>query len=162
MRTFDEIWGIADKIGGPLTKDEARTLWQLSAAASGDVVEIGCEYGQVSVLLAGAGPIICADKFNRGACHQDQYLAWRKNILDSGVAGNIEILQEDHSYHMWESPVGLLYVDLPPGDAAMRQILGWEAHMQRGAVLCVRGKITPPSAFKIERMVGGLTIYRKL
>lgn len=161
MRTFDEMWGIADKIGGRLTKDEARMLWQFAATISGDVVEIGCEYGQVSVLLAGCGPTICADKFNRGACHQDQYLIWRKNILDSGVAGNIEILQEGHSYHTWESPVGLLYIDIPNGDAAMRQILGWETHMQRGAVLCTTGKITPPKSFKIERMIGGLTIYRK-
>lgn len=161
MRTFDEMWDIASKIDGRLTKEEARDLWHRSATASGDVVVLGCEYGQASVLLAGSGPIICADKFNRGACHQDQYFVWRKNILDSGVAGNIEMLQEDHSYHTWESPVGLLYVDMPSGDATMRQLLGWEVHMPQGATLAVHGRATPPKSFRIERMLGGLTIYRK-
>ena len=161
MRTFDEIWAIASKIEGRLDKDEARCLWNLASQATGDVVEVGCEYGQASIILAGYGPTICAEKWNRGACHQDQYLVWRKNILDSGVAGNIEILSEGSSYHTWESPVSLLYVDMAAGDAAMRQISGWEVHMQRGSVLCTTGKTTPPSSFRIERMVGKLTIYRK-
>lgn len=162
MRTFDDTWAIASKISGRLDKDEAKALWQLAAVANGDVVEVGCEYGQASVLLAGCGPIVCADKFNRGACHQDQYQIWRKNVLESGLASNIEMLQEGHSYHTWESTVGLLYVDLPASDATMRQILGWEAHMLRGAVLVTTGKTTPPKNFRIERMIGGLTIYRKV
>lgn len=162
MRTFDEMWGAASRIAGKLTREEARALWQLSAEAVGDVVEIGCEYGQVSVLLAGSGPVICTDKFSNAACHQDQYQVWRKNIIDAGVAGNIEMLQEGHSYHMWESPVGMLYVDMASNDAAIQQILGWEMHMQRGAILCTHGKITPPKSFRIEKSVGGLTIYRKI
>lgn len=161
MRTFDETWAIADKIGGRLTKDEAKELWRRSAMAAGDVVEVSCEYGQSSIVLAGNGPIICAEKFNRGPCHQDQYFVWRKNIVDSGVAGNIELLQEGDSYHSWESPVGLLYIDLPPGDAALRQISGWEVHMLRGAMLCIYGKATPPKSFIIEKMVGNISIYRK-
>jgi hypothetical protein len=161
MRTFDEIWGIASKIEGNLTRDEARELWQRAAMASGDVVEIGCGYGQSSVLLAGNGPTICAERWNRGACHQDQWFVWRKNVLDSGVAGNIELLQEGDSYHSWESPVGLLYIDMPDGDAALRQISGWEAHMLRGALLCIHGKTTPPKSFMIEKTVGNITTYRK-
>ena len=161
MYTFDEMWAIAGKINGPLTKDEARILWNLAALSAGDVVEIGCEYGQATVLLAGGGPTICAERWNRGTCHQDQYLVWRKNVLDSGVASNVEILEADSSYHTWESPIGLLYVDMPSSDTTLRHINGWAAHMQRGAVLCVRGTLTPPSGFRIEKMVGGLTIYRK-
>jgi hypothetical protein len=163
VQTFDKTWDIVKKIDGQLTKEEARELWQLMAFANGDIVEVGCKQGQVSTLLAGEGPVVCVDTFSDNFNEQPQdYQNWRKNIIESGLAGNIEILPIDYSYHLWESPVGLLYVDMPASDSTMRQLLGWEAHMQRGAVLVMRGKIAPPKSFKIEKMVGGLTIYRKL
>jgi hypothetical protein len=161
MRTFDDTWAIASKIEGNLTRDEARELWQRAAMASGDVVEVGCGYGRSSVLFAGNGPIVCAERWNRGACHQDQYFVWRKNIVDSGMAGNIELLQEGDSYHNWESPVGLLYVDVPATAGAQRQMSGWQTHMVRGSVLCIYGNATPPKSFMIEKTVGNITTYRK-
>lgn len=161
MRTFDEVWAVASLVNGPLTKEEARELWRLAEQASGDVVEIGCGLGQASILLAGYGPIVCTDHVN-STCHQDQSWVWRTNILHSGYASNIELLTESDGFHVWESPVGLLHINLADPRLATRQIRGWDVHLLRGAALCVYGDVTPPSSYRVEKSIGRLTTYRKV
>lgn len=157
MQTFEQVWAIASKIDAQITKEEAKELWRIAKSASGDAIEVGCGVGQVSVLLAGCGPVICVDEFT----DQDHYTNWRKNIMDSGLAGNIEVVKEKDGYNQWESQIGLLVINSSALDA-ISQISGWDAHLLRGAALCMSGKIAPPKNFRIEKAIGSLATYRKI
>lgn len=152
---FEKAWEIASKVSGMLTVDEAKELWRAAETSSGEVVDVGCGT-RVCLLLAATGPVTSAVPFDE--FDENTYLTWRDHIHNSGHAKNVFVIKkDDHAYHSWELPVGLLV--LPAWNE--QQLHGWKIHFVSGAAVAIlnfSGNV--PEDFLKEKQVGSVTTLR--
>ncbi|HEU5271067.1 MAG TPA: class I SAM-dependent methyltransferase [Jatrophihabitans sp.] len=118
LPAFASVLAAASGIGGWLTAEQARLLWDEAVAvpAGGLIVEIGSHQGRSTVVLAAAGArVVAIDPFVGGAMFggpatRDVFLS---NLAAAGVADRVELRQvrSGSLRPCWTSPIDFLYID---------------------------------------------------
>ncbi|HTZ44984.1 MAG TPA: class I SAM-dependent methyltransferase [Jatrophihabitans sp.] len=160
QQTFETAFAPARAIGGWLTEDQARLLWQQATAVppGGLVVEIGSHQGRSTVVLAAAGArVVAIDPFVGGAMFggaatRDMFLA---NLVRAGVADRVE-LREAKSTALrpgWQQPIDFLYIDGKHDYWTLSDDLRWASFLPEG------GRVAIHDAFSSIGVTLGLLVH---
>ncbi len=134
------------EIGGWLTEDQARTLWNEArrVPAGALIVEIGSHQGRSTVVLAAAAPqakVVAIDPFVGGAMFgglatRDRFEA---NLLRTGLAGRVELRQARSTQlrPSWTEPIGFLYIDGKHDYWTLSDDLRWSEFLPDGGRVCI-------------------------
>ena len=143
---FQAVFGRVREIGGWLTEDQARTLWDEARRVpdGGLIVEIGSHQGRSTVVLAAAAPqarVIAVDPFVGGAMFgglatRDRF---RANLERAGLTGRVELRQARSTElrPSWTEPIGFLYIDGKHDYWTLSDDLRWSEFLPDGARLCI-------------------------
>jgi hypothetical protein len=141
---FEAAFAVADRIGGWLTRDQARMLWDEAhrVAPTGRIVEIGSHQGRSTVLLAAAGaPVVAVDPFVGGRMFgglatRDRLLA---HLAEAGVADRVELRQAKSSALRpgWHEPIDFLYIDGKHDYWTVSDDLRWAAFLPPGGHVAI-------------------------
>lgn len=141
---FATAFAAADRIGGWLTRDQARVLWDEAhrVAPAGLIVEIGSHQGRSTVLLAAAGsPVVAIDPFVSGAMFgglatKDRFVA---HLAAAGVTDRVELRQVKSTELRpdWRRPIDFLYVDGKHDYWTVSDDLRWVAFLHPGGRIAI-------------------------
>jgi hypothetical protein len=143
---FETVCGQIREIGGWLTEDQARTLWNEArrVPAGALIVEIGSHQGRSTVVLAAAAPqakVVAIDPFVGGAMFgglatRDRFEA---NLLRTGLAGRVELRQARSTQlrPSWTEPIGFLYIDGKHDYWTLSDDLRWSEFLPDGGRVCI-------------------------
>ena len=145
---FAQAWAGAGGIGGWLTQDQARSLWDgaQQVRPGGRMLEIGSHQGRSTVVLGVAArarsasviavdPHVAGGMFG-GAATRDLFLA---NVAAADLSGVVELVQEKSTAVRpgWREPLELLYVDGKHDYWTVRDDLRWVEHVAPGGPVFV-------------------------
>lgn len=141
---FDAAFDRAREIGGWLTRDQARVLWQEARLVrpGGLILEIGSHQGRSTVLLA-AGPatVVAIDPFVGGAMFgglatKATFLA---NLDATGVSARVELHQAKSTElrPAWTRPIDFLYIDGKHDYWTLSDDLRWADFLPAGGHLAI-------------------------
>lgn|SRR5215831_6132494 len=139
-------WHVCSQVRGYCSPAQGRALYELAAAATGPIAEIGSAEGLSACWLGLAArdtgqPLTCVDTFTGPLYHQ-----WRVNIRDrfdatmayAGLSPRVLAMPSQDAASAYPGgPLHLLYIDGSHSYAAARA--DWHAWSQRlapGAVVC--------------------------
>jgi hypothetical protein len=141
---FAAAFAIADRIGGWLTRDQARVLWDEACriGPAGRIVEIGSHQGRSTVLLAATGArVVAIDPFVGGSMFgglatRDRFLA---HLAAAGVADRVELRQAKSGTLRpdWNQPIDFLYIDGKHDYWTVSDDLRWAAFLPPGAHVAI-------------------------
>lgn len=137
---FDEAFALADPIGGWLTRDQARALWDAAAdlPPGAHVVEIGSHQGRSTVVLARAlarsgGRLTAVDAFvdgprYGGTATRDVLAA---HLEQAGVTAVVDVVaaRSQDVRSRWSEPIDLLWVDGKHDYWTCSDDLRWSEHL---------------------------------
>jgi predicted O-methyltransferase YrrM len=162
---FDDAWVRADAVGGWLTRDQGRALWDAARAvpAGGRILEIGSHQGRSTIVLAAAAQdvagaeVVAVDPFRAGgmfggAATRDRFIA---NIDAAGLAETVRLIQEDSTAlrPTWHEPIDVLFIDGKHDYWTVRDDLRWAAHVRAG------GPVLVHDAFSSIGVTSGLLLH---
>jgi predicted O-methyltransferase YrrM len=145
---FEQAWSAVSGIGGWLTRDQARSLWDGAqlVPAGGRLLEIGSHQGRSTVVLGAAAksrsatvvavdPHLAGGMFG-GAATREKFLA---NVAAAGLEDVVELVQRKSTDLRpdWREPLELLYVDGKHDYWTVRDDLRWAEHLSPGAPVFV-------------------------
>jgi hypothetical protein len=145
---FEQVWTTAAGIGGWLTRDQARSLWDgaRNVPTGGRLLEIGSHQGRSTIVLGEAArargatvvavdPHLAGGMFG-GADTRDKFLA---NVAGADLEGVVELVQEKSTElrPRWRDPLDLLYIDGKHDYWTVRDDLKWVEHLPAGAPVFV-------------------------
>jgi predicted O-methyltransferase YrrM len=145
---FDALWPRADAVGGWLTRDQARALWDAAhqLRPGGTILEIGSHQGRSTIVLASAAAdvgatVVAVDPFVSGAMFggaatRDRFEA---NLAAAGVRDAVRLIVERSTALRpgWHEPLELLYIDGKHDYWTVRDDLRWTEHLPPGAPVFV-------------------------
>ena len=146
---FDAIWSSASRIGGWLTPEQARMLYEAArwVPPGGRALEIGSHHGKSTVVtaagLADGARLVAIDPFDdpRWGGGQQAYETFRENLQAAGVADRIELfrgLSAEALAGMGEEPLDLVFIDgAHDFDSVRLDIDGWGARLRVGGQLLI-------------------------
>ena len=148
MPGFEAAWARADPIGGWLTRDQGRVLWEAarSVPLGGRILEIGSHQGRSTIVLGYAAravgaEVVAVDPFLAGglfggAATRDRFIA---NIDTAGIADCVRLIPEKSTARRprWAEPLDLLFIDGKHDYWTVRDDLRWSEHLRAGAPLLV-------------------------
>ncbi|MFL6161112.1 MAG: class I SAM-dependent methyltransferase [Jatrophihabitantaceae bacterium] len=144
LPAFEDVLASAGGIGGWLTTEQARLLWQQAAAvpAGGLIVEIGSHQGRSTVVLAaGRARVLAIDPFVGGAMFggqatREKFLA---NMAAAGVADRVELrqLKSTELRPSWQQPIDFLYIDGKHDYWTLSDDLRWAEFLPPGGRLAI-------------------------
>ncbi|HEV7205167.1 MAG TPA: class I SAM-dependent methyltransferase [Jatrophihabitans sp.] len=148
MPGFDPVWATADPIGGWLTRDQGRALWDAAVALppGARILEIGSHQGRSTVVLASAakaagGSVIAVDPFVSGRLFGGAATrtVFEKNLADAGVsdAVRLEAVRSTELRPGWSTPLAMVYIDGKHDYWTVRDDLRWVEHLAPGAPVLV-------------------------
>ncbi|MEO6703849.1 MAG: class I SAM-dependent methyltransferase [Jatrophihabitantaceae bacterium] len=142
---FEAAWAVASDIGGWLTRDQARALWDEARriGPAGRIVEIGSHQGRSTVILAGAGtaPVVAIDPFVGGAMFGG--LATREafvaNLARAGLTDRVELRQAKSTELRpgWHEPIDFLYIDGKHNYWTLADDLRWARFLPAGGHVAI-------------------------
>lgn len=145
-QAFDQAFDQVSEIGGWLTREQARALWDEARAVptAGRIVEIGSHQGRSTVVLAAAAPqaqVVAIDPFVGGAMFgglatREKFLA---NLDRTGVAGRVELRQARSTElrRSWTGPIDFLYIDGKHDYWTLSDDLRWSEFVPEGGRICI-------------------------
>jgi predicted O-methyltransferase YrrM len=148
MTLFEAAWARAEPVGGWLTRDQGRALWDAAGAvaADGRILEIGSHQGRSTIVLAAAArevgaevvavdPFIAAGMFG-GAATRDLFAA---NIDAAGLADTVRLITEKSTVlrPQWHEPLAMLFIDGKHDYWTVRDDLRWTRHLSDGAPVLI-------------------------
>ena len=148
MSAFEAAWARAEPVGGWLTHDQGRALWQAAhqVPAGGRILEIGSHQGRSTIVLACAAreagakvlavdPFIAGGVFG-GAGTRDLFAA---NIDAAGLTDVVRLIPEKSTALRpnWQEPLAMLFVDGKHDYWTVRDDLRWTRHLPAGAPVLV-------------------------
>lgn len=146
MNTFDDVWPLIEPVGGWLTREQARTLYDgVRALHPGStVVEIGSHQGRSTLALALAredvtvvavDPFVAGGKFGGPATQA----VFEANLDRAGVTDRVRHLARPSSSVLagWTGPVDLVFVDGRHDPVSTARDLGWARYVRVGGRLLV-------------------------
>ena len=139
---FASAFARADRIGGWLTEDQARLLWDETRRLrpGAHVVEIGSHQGRSTVVLALAAPenrLTAIDPFVDGRKFGGQPT---RAVFEANLAGTGVVLVAAKSTDVrptWDEPFDLLYVDGKHDYWTCSDDLRWAVHLPPGGRVLV-------------------------
>jgi predicted O-methyltransferase YrrM len=141
---FEAAFAVADRIGGWLTRDQARVLWDEARRVppGGLIVEIGSHQGRSTVLLAAAGGrVVAVDPFVSGAMFgglatKDRFL---ENLAAAGLTDRVQLRQARSTElrPSWRQPIDFLYIDGKHDYWTVSDDLRWVRFLAPGARVAV-------------------------
>jgi predicted O-methyltransferase YrrM len=144
LPAFADVLAAARGIGGWLTDEQARLLWQQAVAvpAGGLIVEIGSHQGRSTVVLAAArARVVAIDPFVGGAMFgglatREVFLA---NLATAGVADRVELRQAKSTElrPTWRQPIDFLYIDGKHDYWTLSDDLRWAEFLPTGGRLAI-------------------------
>lgn len=145
---FERAWALAEPVGGWMTRDQARLLWDstLRLGPGALVVEIGSHQGRSTTVLGSAArrvgaTVVAVDPFVEGrlfggARTRDLFEA---TIRRAGLEDVVELVA-DYSTRLrpgWDRPIDLLYVDGKHDYWTCSDDLSWATHLVAGGRVLV-------------------------
>lgn len=120
--TFGQAWSIADPIGGWLTEDQGRVLWDEACRVpvGGTIVEIGSHQGRSTVILGLAAQqrgarVVAIDPFVEGSMFGGQRTRgiFESNITQAGLTDVVDLraMPSKQARADWVGDIDLLYID---------------------------------------------------
>ncbi len=148
MTDFDTAWAQAEAIGGWLTRDQAKALWDatLRLPEGAHVVEIGSHKGRSTVVLGTAARLVGArvtaiDPFIEGRLFggTPTRKIFEANIEAAGLTDVVTLLPEKSTAARphWTEPIDLLYIDGKHDYWTFTDDLRWSKAMAPGAEILV-------------------------
>lgn len=147
-RAFRQAWALAEPIGGWMTRDQARLLWD-SAVRLGRgalVVEIGSHQGRSTVVLASAArrvgaSVVAVDPFVEGRLFGGARTRalFEANVRRAGLDSVVELVPDRSTRQRpgWGRPIDLLYVDGKHDYWTCSDDLRWASHLPAGGRVLV-------------------------
>jgi predicted O-methyltransferase YrrM len=141
---FAEVLAFAERIGGWLTAEQARLLWDqaVQVPAGGLIVEIGSHQGRSTVVLgSGSARVVAIDPFVGGAMFGG--LATRelflRNLAAAGVSQRVELRQVRSTELRpgWSDPIDFLYIDGKHDYWTVSDDLGWTRFLPDGGRVAI-------------------------
>jgi hypothetical protein len=145
---FEAIWAVADRIGGWMTRDQGRALWDaaLRVPPGGQILEIGSHQGRSTVVLATAARsvgarVVAVDPFIAGAMFGGAATGdrFRANIDAAGVDDVVRLITQKSTALRpgWTEPIAMIYIDGKHDYWTVRDDLRWVEHLPAGAPVLV-------------------------
>jgi Methyltransferase domain len=145
---FDVVWPMADRVGGWMTRDQGRALYEAARgiAADGVIVEIGSHQGRSTVVLAAAAAqvsahVVAIDPFVGGAMFggaatRDRFEA---NLDSAGLRSVVELIDQRSTdvRPTWHRRVAMLYIDGKHDYWTVTDDLRWVQFLNEGAPVLV-------------------------
>jgi hypothetical protein len=181
---FPDIWEVADRIPGWLTRDQAELLFDEAAALRADdlAVEIGSHRGRSTVVIAQAlrgrgGRLVAIDPFVDGRLFggSSTRTEFEGNIADAAVGGTVELLCEysTRARKSWTRPFHFLYIDGKHDYWTLSDDLKWRVHLPAGAPVLIHDCFSSIGVtlgilrhvlfagdLRYERRAGSLALFR--
>jgi hypothetical protein len=181
---FADIWALADRIPGWLTRRQAELLfeeaWALPDGAA--AVEIGSHRGRSTVVLGQAlaerkGRLVAIDPFVDGRMFGGSGTReeFERNIGLADVGETVELLcgYSTDVRKSWSEPFDLLYIDGKHDYWTVSDDLKWREHLPAGAPVLVHDcfssigvtlgilrHVLPAGNLRYERREGSLALFR--
>lgn len=182
--TFDEVWEVADRIPGWMTKAQAEMLDEHARALpdGSSVLEIGSHQGRSTVVLgrvmrAKGGRVFAVDPFIDGKLFGGRKTrdSFEANIASAGVEDTVELVC-DYSTKIrksWDRPFQMLYIDGKHDYWTYTDDLKWRVHLPEGAPVLVHDcfssfgvtigtlvKVLPAKNLRYVRRAGSMALFR--
>ena len=180
---FEAVWSQVDRVGGWLTRDQARVLHDAVVALppGSTVVEIGSHQGRSTLALALARPdvtVVAVDPFAAGGMFGGPATraVFEANLDRAGVRGRVEHVAEPSGrvQPRWRRPVDLVFVDgkhdalstitdlrwadrLPPGG----RVLVHDSFGSVGVTLALLLRVVPSRRLRYIGRVGSLATFER-
>ena len=141
-------WAAAAPVGGWMTEQQGRALWDAatSVPADGVILEIGSHQGRSTIVLAAAARarsahVVAVDPFIEGRLFGG--LATRDifeaNLSGAGLRDAVELIvrKSTELRPTWQRPLALLYIDGKHDYWTVRDDLRWVEHLPDGATMLI-------------------------
>lgn len=147
-QTFDEVWAVADRIPGWMTKGQAELLDEQARSLpdGSSVLEIGSHQGRSTVVLgrvmaAKGGRVYAVDPFVEGKLFGGRKTrdSFEAHIAEAGVADTVELVN-DYSTKIrasWDRPFQMLYIDGKHDYWTVTDDLKWVEHLPEGGIMLI-------------------------
>jgi hypothetical protein len=181
---FGEAWLLAENIGGWLTREQGRALWEaaMRLPAGAHIVEIGSHQGRSTVILGCAARLTGArvtaiDPFVEGRLFggTPTRARFEANIAAAGLGEIVTLLPEysTKARPNWTDKIDLLYIDGKHDYWTFSDDLRWSAAMApQGEILVhdcfssigvtsgVLIKVLPTRRYSYVERTGSLALFR--
>jgi hypothetical protein len=148
MTPFDTAWAKADPVGGWLTRDQGRALWDAARTvpSGGRILEIGSHQGRSTIVLASAASatgaqVVAVDPFIAngmfgGTATRDRFTA---NIDAAGLSDVLRLVTEKSTTlrPTWDEPLDMLFIDGKHDYWTVSDDLLWARHLPAGGPVLV-------------------------
>ncbi|WP_197022358.1 class I SAM-dependent methyltransferase [Candidatus Blastococcus massiliensis] len=183
-QSFDEVWAVADRIPGWMTKAQAEMLdEQARRLPDGSaVLEIGSHQGRSTVMIgrvmqAKGGRVYAVDPFIDGKLFGGRKTrdSFEAHIAEAGVTDTVELVC-DYSTKIrtsWDRPFQMLYIDGKHDYWTYSDDLKWRVHLPEGAPVLVHDcfssigvtlgtllHVLPAKDLRYERRAGSMALFR--
>lgn len=153
--SFDDVFRSVERIGGWLTRDQARLLYERASQLppGARIVEIGSYHGRSTIVLARAAPeaeIVAVDPYSKGDEHrevlteQDVRMAdlaqFEANLVHAGVRDRVRHVHDfsTDAVRGFEGEIDLLYIDGAHDlRTALADIRSWGAHVRAEGTMLI-------------------------
>jgi predicted O-methyltransferase YrrM len=153
--SFEEVFRSVEEIGGWLTRDQARLLYERAAhlPPGARIVEIGSHHGRSTIVLAAAAPeaeIVAVDPYSKGDEHREALTEedvrtsdlqqFEANLGRAGVRGRVRHVHDfsTEAVRGFEGEIDLLYIDGAHDlRTARADIRGWGGHVREGGTMLI-------------------------
>jgi predicted O-methyltransferase YrrM len=153
--TFEEAFRSVEEIGGWLTPEQARLLYDRAArlAPGARIVEIGSHHGRSTIILAKAAPkaeIVAIDPYSKGDEHREalapedvrmsDLARFEANLGRAGVRARVRHVHDfsTDAVRGFESEIDLLYIDGAHDlGTALADIRSWGSLVRGGGTMLI-------------------------
>lgn len=161
---FDQAWALAEPVGGWLTRDQGRLLWDAASRLGPGalIVEIGSHQGRSTLVLASAARrvgarVVAIDPFVEGPLFGGAGARelFQGNVRRAGLDGVVELVADYSTRRRrgWHRAVDLLYVDGKHDYWTCSDDLRWARHVPAG------GQVLVHDAFSSIGVTGALVVH---
>jgi len=148
MPGFEDAWRVATPVGGWLTRDQGRSLWDaaLQVPSGRSILEIGSHQGRSTIVLAsaaqrGGSTVIAVDPFVSGPMFGGAATRtlFENNLGDAGLSDVVRLIPQPSTAirPAWDEPLAMLYIDGKHDYWTVRDDLRWVEHLPAGAAVLV-------------------------
>jgi predicted O-methyltransferase YrrM len=145
---FERAWELAEPVGGWMTREQARLLWDAASRLrpGAVVLEIGSHQGRSTLVLGSAArrvgaTVVAVDPFVEGRLFggAPTRALFEANVARAGLQDVVELVPDYSTRRRptWDRPIDLLYVDGKHDYWTCSDDLRWASHLPPGGQVLV-------------------------